>query len=164
MKPLQLHYDSTRIKPKTRKYVKALDSLILMLDQKTEQVAQALKMAEGLAEGKDTLGIIQYSLHRPKPVSEVKIKEAQAARPPKQESRHISLDLLNQGKSIDEIGRERSMARGTIETHLVSFIPTGEVKTAQIVSGDKEEAIRKTRPRRARITPVGSSSIRHGLC
>ncbi len=55
----------------------------------------------------------------------------------------ISLKMFREGNSVEEIARKRELAVGTIETHLVRFIPTGEVKLTEIVAEEKIETIRK---------------------
>ena len=55
---------------------------------------------------------------------------------------NVSLDMFRAGLSIDEIAESRELARNTIETHLVRFIPTGEVKLAEMVAAEKIEPIR----------------------
>ncbi len=55
----------------------------------------------------------------------------------------ISLNLFKQGKSIAQIAELRDLAISTIETHLVRFIPTGEVKLNDIVTKNKAETIRE---------------------
>ncbi len=56
----------------------------------------------------------------------------------------ISLKMFKNGASIDEIAEQRELATGTIETHLVKFIPSGEVKLTEIVPEHKIEIIRNT--------------------
>lgn len=49
-------------------------------------------------------------------------------------SASISLQLYQQGKSVAEIAAERNLSAGTIESHLISFIKTGEVSVTDFVS------------------------------
>ncbi len=55
----------------------------------------------------------------------------------------ISLKLFRSGFSIDEIARTRDLAKSTIETHLLRFIPTGEIKLEELVPEEKIENIRQ---------------------
>ncbi len=54
----------------------------------------------------------------------------------------ITLELFKSGASIEEVARQRELTVGTVETHLVRFIPTGEVKLTEIVPVEKIETIR----------------------
>jgi ATP-dependent DNA helicase RecQ len=53
-----------------------------------------------------------------------------------------SLDMFKSGLSIPEIAESRGMAQSTIETHLVRFIPSGQVMLDDLVHENKIEAIR----------------------
>jgi len=55
---------------------------------------------------------------------------------------HISLDMFKSGLSIEEIAEARSMAKSTIEMHLVRFIPSGEISLEDFVLHRKIEPIR----------------------
>ena len=55
----------------------------------------------------------------------------------------ITLKMFRGGVTIEEIAEERNLSPNTIETHLVRFIPTGEVKLTEIVAEEKIETIRK---------------------
>lgn len=54
----------------------------------------------------------------------------------------ISLKMFRDGASIADIAEERDLSPNTIETHLVKFIPTGEVKLTEIVPEEKIERIK----------------------
>jgi ATP-dependent DNA helicase RecQ len=56
----------------------------------------------------------------------------------------ISLKMFKQGSSVSDIAKLREMAVSTIETHLVRFIPTGEIELQEIVEIEKADRIRET--------------------
>lgn len=55
---------------------------------------------------------------------------------------HVSLDMFKSGLSIEEIAEARTMAKSTIEMHLVRFIQTGEISLEDFVLYRKIEPIR----------------------
>ncbi len=55
----------------------------------------------------------------------------------------ISLKMFKDGKSITDIAKERELAISTIETHLVRFIPSGEITVEDLVPLEKIEPIRE---------------------
>ena len=55
----------------------------------------------------------------------------------------ISLKMFRDGLSIQQIADERELSSNTIETHLVKFIPTGEIRLSEIVPEEKIETIRQ---------------------
>lgn len=54
-----------------------------------------------------------------------------------------SLEMFQSGMSVAEIARQREMTRSTIETHLVRFIPSGEIALAELVPEYKIEPIKQ---------------------
>lgn len=54
-----------------------------------------------------------------------------------------SLEMFQNGATVADIARTREMTRSTIETHLVRFIPTGEIRLSELVPEYKIEAIRE---------------------
>ena len=65
-----------------------------------------------------------------------KIQKHHRQKPAKEnpsESRRLSLQLFRQGKSIREIAMIRKFVDSTIEGHLASFIPTGEIDIHELI-------------------------------
>ena len=62
----------------------------------------------------------------------------------KGESHRESLRLYKEGKTIEEIAKERAMAVTTIESHLTSFIPSGEVVITDFLKEDELAEIKKS--------------------
>ncbi len=64
----------------------------------------------------------------------------------KKPTKEISLEMFQSGKTVDEIAKERGLVRGTIEGHLVEYIPSGEVEIEDLIEksiiSEIEEAIR----------------------
>lgn len=51
----------------------------------------------------------------------------------KKPTKQISFELFKSGLSIKEIAKERTLTAGTIESHLASFIPSGEVDVLELI-------------------------------
>jgi hypothetical protein len=58
-------------------------------------------------------------------------------RPEKIDTKKVSLELFNSGKTIEEIAEERGLALSTIETHIAGFIASGEVDIFSLVDKNK---------------------------
>jgi ATP-dependent DNA helicase RecQ len=56
----------------------------------------------------------------------------------------ISLRMFLSGVSVSAIAAERGLTTGTIENHLVRFIPSGEIRVSDLVKPEKIETIRRT--------------------
>ena len=109
--------------------LKALKAIYGMGKRKTEQF------------GHDIISIVQeYCANndlQPQydaPGSEKKAKKPKERKKPSSE---VSLELFRQGKSVEEIAKERELATNTIESHLAGYIATGEIPVEKIVSNDK---------------------------
>jgi uncharacterized protein YpbB len=57
------------------------------------------------------------------------------------ETRFVSLDLFRKGLGVGEIAGKRGMTVSTIETHLASFMESGEIKVYDLVSDETVELI-----------------------
>ncbi len=62
-------------------------------------------------------------------------------------SQKSSLELFKQGKTIDEIAKERELAKTTIESHLASFIPTNEINITDLISKEKLDLLKELIPK-----------------
>ncbi|ARV16300.1 helix-turn-helix domain-containing protein [Polaribacter sp. SA4-12] len=51
----------------------------------------------------------------------------------KKPTKQISLELFKSGLSVKEVAKERSLTPGTIESHLASFIPSGDVDILELI-------------------------------
>jgi uncharacterized protein YpbB len=56
-------------------------------------------------------------------------------------SKRISLDLFKGGMDIEQIARQRNLAKSTIAGHLTSFIVTGEIEVGAFVTEAKREQV-----------------------
>ncbi|WP_298779782.1 helix-turn-helix domain-containing protein [uncultured Polaribacter sp.] len=61
----------------------------------------------------------------------------------KKPTKQISFELFKSGLSIKEIAKERSLTTGTIESHLASFIPSGDVDILELIDIKKYKKIIK---------------------
>lgn len=60
----------------------------------------------------------------------------------KEDTRLVTYELYKEGKSINEIAKERSLATTTVESHLVDYAKLGfEINYRDFVSEEKEKAI-----------------------
>lgn len=59
----------------------------------------------------------------------------------KKPTKQISFELFKKGLSIKEISKDRSLTPGTIESHLASFIPSGEVDVLELIPLKKYKEI-----------------------
>jgi hypothetical protein len=146
--PLQQHIDQQQAqKKKPKKFLKDLKELKAVCEAKARQLEQIRLISLGLMEGSrpgDLL--VQMQADRSKAAEEIQEQTSQEVpkkKAAKGETQRISLEMFRQGMSVSEIAAERGFVNGTIEGHLASFIPTGEVALEELVSPDKIMAIQQ---------------------
>jgi hypothetical protein len=61
----------------------------------------------------------------------------------KKPTKQITFELFKSGLSIKEVAKERSLTKGTIESHLASYIPSGDVDILELVEIKKYKKIIK---------------------
>ena len=64
-------------------------------------------------------------------------------KPPKVNTKEVSLNLYKSGKSIEEIATTRSLTAGTIAGHLGHYIALGEVDIFKLMDSSKVTALEK---------------------
>jgi len=165
LQPLQQHIEEVRIQKKTKKYLAELLELKAMLTRKKQQLEEALQMVDGLQKGLDTTQLLSGLQEARKnreapPPTETATTPPQAAttaaatpatptsgksaKTLKGDTHRISLHLYKAGIPVTEIAARRNLAVTTVEGHLASFIPTGEIDIKELVPEDKMETIRTT--------------------
>lgn len=75
-------------------------------------------------------------------IEQAPIKGLMSAKISKTDTKRVSLDLFKQGKSVEEIAKERGFVASTIETHLTHYIESGEISVSEFI--DKEKVVKIT--------------------
>ena len=112
--PLQKHINEYRIKKNSGKYLR-----------KVRDVLSEVKVAINNIYG---LEFRNKKIFTGKPLFE-KLKKSKVVKPkrPKGETYRITLQLYQEGKSLEEIAKMRDLKIGTIETHLSRWIEDGTI-------------------------------------
>ncbi|PZP43994.1 MAG: hypothetical protein DI598_15015 [Pseudopedobacter saltans] len=122
MQPLQDLVNLAKVKKRTTKLQKELKLILTLFEQKNKQIQQAILLVKGLKDQQPVNAILEgvnaININTAKPIQ---------AKSTKEDTRAISLEMFKSGKSIEEIATERGLVVGTIETHLMQFLPTGEI-------------------------------------
>jgi uncharacterized protein YpbB len=143
---IQKHLADVKIKQRARKYITALHALSLIPERKKQQLAQAVQLSAGLQQGTNATELLQLLEEQKKQTHVQEGAEGikRAGKAPKGETHRISLQLFKEGLSIADIAHKRSLTFSTIESHLSSFIKTGEIQVTDLVGKNKIEVILKT--------------------
>ena len=100
--------------------------------------------------GDDILDMVQDYCNTHNLESNMAAKEATPKRERKEKSLEektptniLSFNLFKEGKSIEEIAKERNMVIGTIEGHLASFVASKQINLDDLVSVEKQLLIKE---------------------
>ena len=85
--------------------------------------------------------IIAYCVEKNLPVTRQEEKIFRKTPKVVVDSKRISFELFENGKSVEEIARERSMAVSTIEGHLAWYVGNGELVIDRLLPREKVEII-----------------------
>ncbi len=61
----------------------------------------------------------------------------------KKDTKHTSLDFFKEGLSIDEVAEKRGLVASTVESHLASFIVTGEIDILELIPQERFDLLKK---------------------
>jgi PIF1-like helicase/Helix-turn-helix domain/Helicase len=190
--PLQQHIGVTRIKKSAKTYLQELQTLKMVFVRKRQQIEDSLQLVNGLQKGITTVrlltgleesrrnreladlaadpemsGASNDATSRPSTGAASRSsyppgKAPASGRPAKGETNRITLALYKEGASIPEIATRRGMAATTIESHLASFIPSGEIDIKDLVPEHKMEPILSAIRELAGSSPGGAGSSSGG--
>jgi len=138
---LNAHITEVRMRDKVRKYLKDLGDLKLLIERQRQHLMQAAELTKAMLGAADVQALLELAESMQKPLSaegqsELAADEKKAKRQ-KGDSQKITLRMFREGKKVEEIASERNLVVGTIETHLISFIASGEVDVLELVSQEK---------------------------
>jgi uncharacterized protein YpbB len=61
----------------------------------------------------------------------------------KPDTKTLSFDLFNKGKTLEEVAQERGLAVSTIEGHMAHFVGTGEIPVEKFLPPEKLSKIKE---------------------
>jgi len=129
--PVEEHLNSLKNASRIKAYLKKakeIHTTLIRLLGRLENVRYGdVVLTEGLTFERLTPGE-----EEPEKTALVEKKRAQ-----KGDSQRLTLLLFNEGKSVKDIALERNLTATTVESHLVSFILTGELAVTQLIPEEK---------------------------
>lgn len=125
IQPLETHIAAWAIKPRTKKYVEELKSLLIDFMRKRQQLQHSLLVTEKLAQDTDVGAVLDLATAAPQEVISLDYLTGKPDKQQRGDTRRVTLELYKSGKSIDEIATLRALKPGTILGHLVEFIGQG---------------------------------------
>jgi hypothetical protein len=137
--PLTKHIEQITSRKRKKKQCKELATLKLTITRKRQQLEDALQLITGLRKGISTTRLLNSleNDRRSRSSAEPEPATVLPAATEKINTRHTSLQLYKEGILIPEIAARRGLTISTIEGHLASFIPTGEIDIKELVPEHK---------------------------
>lgn len=141
---LHVHAEEMKKEARMTKYQRSISAVQEALITREEKLNLALPMAEAFKQGlavrtiKEAAELAQQEIRRIRsPVTAIEPSPVPKEKTPRKEagaSIKETVDLLNDGLSVPEIAKQRSLANSTIESHLVKAVSTGALSVNQLVS------------------------------
>jgi len=126
--------------------------------RKKQQVEEAMHLVTGLHKGMGATSLLaELEENRKAPGDPATPQPTDipgtSRKPQRGDTNRISLGLYKEGIPISEIAARRGLAVTTVESHLASFIPSGEIDIKELVPGHKLEPILSV------IREIGGSAL-----
>ena len=91
--------------------------------------------------GAEILDIVRSAGSRSRPATDDPRPAPDPDKPPKPNTRQISLEMWKAGRTVTEIAAARGLSAGTIEQHLAHYVERGEIGIGGLVPPDKLDRI-----------------------
>lgn len=139
------HIDDLHGQAGVKKYIEELKELENLFFRQNKQIHKANALVDAAINNKE------ISKETLKDQSLLKERQKQlnskaASKPkkkPKKKTKEITLELYKQGKTIEQIAQERSLAESTIEGHLAYFVGKGELNITEFLDETKASQIQQ---------------------
>ena len=127
---------------RTKSYLKDLQDIKLLIERQVKQLENVVEVTKAMKQKNNLSQLLQLAgeMNKPVPVKSENIVVPKQKRE-KGTTQKLSLEMYLKGQKVSEIAKERNLANGTIETHLFSFIATGEVNVYDFITEDKLKMI-----------------------
>jgi uncharacterized protein YpbB len=155
-----MHQDDMSKRTKVKQYLREINNIMLVLLHKKNELEQAGKLISGITNGADTDSLLKGLR---KNISDARTSGNEIpvkSKAVKGETHRISLQMFREGKNIRQIAEERGMVAGTIETHLLKFLTTGEIELKDLVTEEKAAKIREVI---SELGDTGSAALKEKL-
>lgn len=119
------------------KQLQLINKAAAMAASATENVEFSKDIINSNAENKQRISDLSVLQKSPDSKRKKSSSKAKSEKKEKVDTKKLSYDLYQQGKNIEEIAAERSMASTTIEGHLAYYIGLGLIDVKKFVSEEK---------------------------
>lgn len=123
--PLESHIRAWAIKKRTKRYIDELKAFFVDVKRKKELLQQTMVVTEALAQGRALPDIMEKVSQRHTVAIDAWPATVGGSKSAKGETKRISLQLFQSGKSVKEIALARDLTKETIIRHLTAYLGQG---------------------------------------
>lgn len=132
-------------------YLTELLELEIVIYEQLKKIHKSKALLEAIIDGKEfskadtdaLLNIIEREAQLKKAITlkgmalKVKTATEKKKKEPKPDTKLLSFELYNEGKTLSEIAKERGLSQGTIEGHLAYYVSTQQLDVKKLVKPNK---------------------------
>jgi hypothetical protein len=152
---LAQHVEDMRSEKRVKGYLNDLGDLDQLISKKLEEVDKIFHLAEGILEGRQNFNFQPIKIARTEARSAMLESIVRTERPAKKAKKKkkvpgepstydISIAMAERGMSIEDIAKERSLVKSTIEGHLAKGVETGRLVISKFMTDEAVEKITGT--------------------
>ncbi|MFY0690174.1 MAG: helix-turn-helix domain-containing protein [Cyclobacteriaceae bacterium] len=129
---IDAHRNDVNAKKKIKGYNKELKTLEHLYYHQRLAISKANQLIEAIANNNM---LSKDDIKMSKDFLEVRnLKQSKTEQSSKTNTKDITLEMFQAGKTVDDIAIDRGMVRGTIMGHLIHFVQEGKLKADEIVN------------------------------
>lgn len=132
-------------------YLTELLELEIVIYEQLKKIHKSKALLEAIIDGKEfskadtdaLLNIVEREAQLKKAITlkgmalKVKTATEKKKKEPKPDTKLLSFELYNEGKTLSEIAKERGLSQGTIEGHLAYYVSTQQLDVKKLVKPNK---------------------------
>ncbi len=134
------HHEMYKQKQGSKNYTRELFLLKKMLLNKKQQLDHIASLISGVASGEPLESLLKLTVPE-KTDTPAEEKAETKERAKKGDSNLVSLRLFKEHKDVGIVAKLRGITGSTVESHLISFLGSGEIELAEFVEQRKIDAI-----------------------
>lgn len=136
---IKSHIEKVSQESGVKKYLRELQNLEAIFLRQVQKIEKVIVLLEAIAKNSELDKNTFHEVLQPIQVSHPEKTKKQKKE--KGETQRLTYKLYKEGKSIEDIAKERSLATNTIEGHLATFVAKGELDAKTFVKSEKFEPI-----------------------
>jgi len=132
-------------------YLTELLELEIVIYEQLKKIHKSKALLEAIIDGKEfskadtdaLLNVVEREAQLKKAITlkgmalKVKTATEKKKKEPKPDTKLLSFELYNEGKTLTEIAKERGLSQGTIEGHLAYYVSTQQLDVTKLVKPNK---------------------------